>query len=151
MSATFKMQCGSCGQHIECPNELFGQSIDCPSCGSRILAAESPPPPPSIPQAIPPVAPPPPIAFNPPPPNPEIFVQRIQKRGEFVGAGCFLQTVGLVLIICGFWLIFPIFIGLALIFWGSMIARKYVCPSCGNPLADKYVSMCPVCRCCLRK
>jgi DNA-directed RNA polymerase subunit RPC12/RpoP len=66
MSDTFKMECPECGQHIECPNELFGQSVDCPSCGSAILTGESPISAPPVLQASPPIAPRPPLPPKPP-------------------------------------------------------------------------------------
>ncbi|MEJ0089472.1 MAG: hypothetical protein WDM80_06980 [Limisphaerales bacterium] len=33
----FKMTCPKCGQPIECPNELYDQLIDCPSCSNKVL------------------------------------------------------------------------------------------------------------------
>jgi hypothetical protein len=62
-----------------------------------------------------------------------------------------IQGVGLLVIIFGFWLIFPIFIGLALIFVGGRMAIKYICPQCKNRLPGRGMTMCPVCRCGLRK
>lgn len=41
MSDTFKMECPKCGQHIECPNELYNQPVPCPTCREQVLAAPS--------------------------------------------------------------------------------------------------------------
>ncbi len=38
-----KMECPSCKQHLDVPDELVGQTIDCPSCGENIAVQEAEP------------------------------------------------------------------------------------------------------------
>ena len=135
------MDCPSCGGSFEFPSDAAGQDAPCPHCSQKILLwsadVKAPVMPPLIPPAI--------------PPNPEVLVQPIQKKGELVGAGCFVEGIGIVLMVCGFWFIPLILIGLGLIIWGGRMAIKFICPSCKNRLPDRDVTMCPVCRCRLRK
>jgi hypothetical protein len=57
MSDFFKISCPKCTQHIECPNELIGQFLDCPNCGDRILALQHAASDPAHNMALPPLIP----------------------------------------------------------------------------------------------
>jgi hypothetical protein len=46
-----KMDCERCGEHIEYPSEMAGQSIQCPACQHTIMLL-SPPPPPQPPKTM---------------------------------------------------------------------------------------------------
>ena len=39
-----KFNCPKCGQHIEAPKEMEGQSVGCPSCNYKITIRSLPPP-----------------------------------------------------------------------------------------------------------
>jgi hypothetical protein len=43
MSDSFKIACPMCGQHIECPNELYGQPVVCPSCHQQLVVTQTSP------------------------------------------------------------------------------------------------------------
>ena len=119
-----RMICGSCGGSIEFPRDSKGLESPCPHCGQNILLwAEDVQPGSSFKQ------------------------HQIQKKNEIIGVGCLVQGIGLLVIIFGFFWIFPIFIGIILLVIGSRMAVKYVCPQCKNPLAGKDVRICPVCKC----
>lgn len=74
------------------------------------------------------------------------------KKTEFVGKGCFLQGLGLLLPFIG-WAFLGVvgavvgaFAGVALLLSGGRQSFSWRCSECGNPLADDKVRICPVCR-----
>jgi rubrerythrin len=64
------------------------------------------------------------------------------KKSEFMGAGCMVQAVGLVLLF-----VWPIgtFIGIALLIYGGTMSGKFICSNCGNPVV-KTSTLCPHCK-----
>jgi hypothetical protein len=66
-----------------------------------------------------------------------------KPKYEKSGGGCLVQLIGLIALF-----FFPIgtLFGIGLFFAGSAMSRKWRCSSCGNPIADKYVSICPTCK-----
>ncbi len=74
------------------------------------------------------------------------------KRSEFVGIGCLIQATGIILAIMavgvfGDFGLIPGFILFAVcLVAGSLKAKQWTCGACGNPLANKDVKICPVCR-----
>lgn len=83
---------------------------------------------------------------------------RPQRKSALLGGGCLVQglaftlaLVGLALLVgapvVGLFLGIPLLIAsLSLFFVGSRMARKWVCPTCRNPIAAKDVKLCPACR-----
>lgn len=75
-----------------------------------------------------------------------------KRKNELVGKGCFIQGLGLLAPILLFLLFGPggLIAGLVLLvillLVGSRLSVKWVCGSCRNPLPDKSVKMCPVCK-----
>lgn len=87
-----------------------------------------------------------------------------KKKTEFVGLGCVIQGLSLVGIYAGFMIggvlgaftsadvaiaagvIGGLVIMVPLFIWGSMLSKKWVCSECRNPLFDKKVKICPVCK-----
>ncbi len=64
-----------------------------------------------------------------------------KKKSEFLGVGCLIEAVGLVLLF-----LFPIgtIIGVILLVVGSRYSYKYVCSECGNKV-EKTSKICPHC------
>ena len=52
-----KIQCPSCDQRLEIPEELAGQTIECPACNTSLTAPALAAPPPPLPTPPPPIAP----------------------------------------------------------------------------------------------
>jgi hypothetical protein len=91
--------------------------------------------------------------------NPELSAKR-EKVSSFAGAGCLLQAAGLLAPFVLYGLFAAVAgaaagaIGLAvglvllvvLFIIGSRKAVKWRCGNCKNPVADKAVRICPVCR-----
>ena len=79
------------------------------------------------------------------------MVSRIIKKTEMAGAGRLSQIVGIIIFLGSFGA-FPIgtFIGFvimtSLFIIGRKMATKYSCSSCGNPVDNKKVRTCPVCK-----
>jgi DNA-directed RNA polymerase subunit RPC12/RpoP len=131
-----KMVCERCGEHIEYPSEMAGQSIQCPACQHTIkLLSPLPPPqpPPTIPQ-------PPPVKAT------------IERKSSLAGIGCLLQGLGAVCFVLAVAtiktaigpVIFGI-LGLWLLFYGSRKATWLECSLCGGKLSHQRVSICPHC------
>ncbi|HSW63665.1 MAG TPA: hypothetical protein VLH56_10215 [Dissulfurispiraceae bacterium] len=76
---------------------------------------------------------------------------KIKTKTEFAGAGCLVQGVGILVGLASF-AVFPIgtliggLLGLGLLIHGSRMSQKLRCSDCGNPIADRAVRICPVCR-----
>ena len=45
-----KIPCSNCNQRLEIPDELAGQTIECPACNARLAVPTLEPPPPTTPQ-----------------------------------------------------------------------------------------------------
>lgn len=67
---------------------------------------------------------------------------RKKRKGEFAGAGCLVQGVGLLLLF-----FFPIgtIVGVFLLLAGSLMSVKLICGNCGNKV-EKESKICPACR-----
>jgi hypothetical protein len=80
------------------------------------------------------------------------LVARREKVGQFVGAGCFIQGVGLGAPFVLYFLAGPVgavigvLILVVLFFVGSAKAKNWRCSNCKNPIADANVRICPVCK-----
>ena len=75
-------------------------------------------------------------------------VERVTERA---GAGCLVQLVGLAIMGGGLpfgmgGLVFSIPIGIACLFVGARMARKFRCGKCKNPISSKHSKLCPACR-----
>lgn len=82
-----------------------------------------------------------------------IYAKR--KRGsEFVGVGCLLQGLGLLIILGSFatgpGILLGIPLGIILLVAGGRKAIIWRCGHCGNRLADKKVKICPTCHAILK-
>ncbi len=64
-----------------------------------------------------------------------------KKKSEFIGVGCWIQLIGIVLLF-----LFPIgtIIGVALLVIGSRFSYKFICSECGNKV-EKTSKICPHC------
>lgn len=76
---------------------------------------------------------------------------RIQRRSSFVGTGCFIQALGLILGgIIAFtipvigWVI-GLLLAVGLLINGSNKSVKLECSNCHNPIANVRVKLCPAC------
>jgi hypothetical protein len=84
-----------------------------------------------------------------------------KKKSEFAGIGCVYQAIGLLCpiifsfltavvigteegITVGF--LIGLFLMLILLLYGSRKSIKWICGNCRNPIADKSVNVCPVCK-----
>ena len=67
----------------------------------------------------------------------------ITKKSQFIGTGCLIQILGLLLLF-----VFPIgtIIGILLLITGSRLKVKLVCSECGNKIDGKEVKLCPTCK-----
>jgi hypothetical protein len=76
---------------------------------------------------------------------------RVEARSEFIGSGCAIQALALV-VPWPFALIgfegFLLGLGLALVLFivGSAKSKSYRCSACKNPVATKDVRVCPACK-----
>lgn len=77
---------------------------------------------------------------------------KLKRKSEFVGEGCIWQGIGLLAPVVGYYLlgitgvVFGGIVLLALLVVGSNKSTKWVCGNCRNPVVDKGVRMCPVCK-----
>ena len=84
-------------------------------------------------------------------PQPQVTTGKIKKKTEMAGAGCLIQFLGIIIFVVSL-AIFPIgtvigiFIMISLFIIGSQKATKYYCDTCGNPVDNKKVKICPVCK-----
>lgn len=85
------------------------------------------------------------------PPLEKLRTARIQQRGSFVGTGCLVQALGLILgvtltavIPLIGWLI-GLVVAVGMLISGGRMAIKYECSNCHNPIASKRVKLCPAC------
>jgi hypothetical protein len=98
------------------------------------------------PQGQYPQAPYPPGAWQPGPPKPRL------RKGEFIGVGCFVQGIGLLLPylfyvalgVAG--ALVGIIVCLGLLVLGGRMSTKWLCGACKNPIANGSVEICPTCR-----
>jgi len=120
--------CEVCGGHIEHPPELMWREIICPHCDAATKLG------------MPPRAG---ASYGQPSSEQMIPRAKVKRRGEFVGSGCFLQGIGVILLF-----LFPLgtVIGIILILWGGRLAIKYECGACGNRVDGRHVKICPVCK-----
>lgn len=84
-------------------------------------------------------------------PEPQPITGRIRKKTEMAGAGRLCQAAGTVIFLgslgafpIGTAVGIPIMISLFII--GRRMATKYYCGSCGTPLDNREVKMCPACK-----
>ena len=68
---------------------------------------------------------------------------KIKRKGITAGPGCLVEVLGLVLLF-----FFPIgtLVGIVFLMVGSQMSLKLVCSECGNPIDNKSVKLCPVCK-----
>jgi hypothetical protein len=97
------------------------------------------------------------IPANDPPPQEKTHKQpkkpkaHVKVQSSFIGSGCLIQGIGLMLFL-GSFLMFPIgpFFGILVLIgffiWGSINSRKLLCSECGNPIDNKKVKLCPACK-----
>ncbi|EKP5708476.1 TPA: hypothetical protein NI771_006514 [Pseudomonas aeruginosa] len=77
---------------------------------------------------------------------------RIKTKVRFAGGGAFIQLLGVLAPVVGGVLLGVIggaiggVIGIALFFIGSEKSKFACCSECGNPVAGRFVKICPVCR-----
>lgn len=66
-----------------------------------------------------------------------------KPKYDQAGGGCLVQLIGVVLLF-----FFPLgtFLGACLLVGGSIMSRKWRCSSCGNPVIDNQVQICPTCK-----
>lgn len=126
-TAYFKIACPHCGVHIEFPKANHGEMTTCPSCTCTVTLR--------VPGYVEPIR----REVEP------VTLPRIAKlvsRSDFVGWGCLVQFIGVVLLF-----FFPLgtIIGLFVIIGGHRMAYKHYCGGCGNKLADKNARLCGVC------
>jgi hypothetical protein len=126
MPTELKAYCVHCGGGMEYPSELQGEKIVCPHCNTLTTLGQ-------------PITPPPVPAYH-----PGLYSKRatIKTKSEFIGGGCVVQGIGILVI----W-IFPIgtIVGIVLLLLGSRMALKTICSNCGNPVSNKRVTICPTC------
>lgn len=77
------------------------------------------------------------------------MAQQIRKN-EFAGKGAFVQFIGIVFLIGGFFLglrglIIGGLLGIGCLIAGSSMSKKLVCSNCGNRV-EKLSRVCPTCR-----
>lgn len=65
-------------------------------------------------------------------------------KTKITNGGVLIQLVGFVLLFIAFPL--GLTLGLVVIVLGGRVARQAICSECSNPLADKQVKRCPVCK-----
>ena len=77
---------------------------------------------------------------------------QIKRNSSLVGAGCFIQFIGIVCFIMGFVYILSIIapiicwpLGVWLLFAGSRKAVWYECSACGTKLSGRKLKICPNC------
>lgn len=81
-----------------------------------------------------------------------MFMAKRVRVTSFAGRGALVQGVGLLVpLILGLtfgWVgtLLGLIVAVVLFFKGSAMATFWRCGTCGNPLHDKQVRMCPVCR-----
>ena len=81
----------------------------------------------------------------------------LKRYSEVAGTGCLLQLLGLIApfllgaVMGPIGIVFGVILLVVLLLVGSRAAIKFKCGNCGNPVADKDVTMCPTCRATLRK
>lgn len=114
---------------MEFPSELQGEKIVCPHCGVLTTLGQAPVTPPPIPHY-----------------HPGLYQKQtanIKTKSEFIGVGCLVQFVGLVLLF-----FFPVgtIMGVFLLIIGGRLAIKNICSECGNNVANKKVKVCPSCQ-----
>ena len=74
------------------------------------------------------------------------------KKTEMAGKGCLVQALGIILALLlmslggVFGVALGLFVGVVLLLWGSRLAIAWKCGACLNPLADRTVLICPVCK-----
>ena len=83
--------------------------------------------------------------------NEEVRHAERKKKTEHFGVGCFVQALGVAILIGGIFLGIPgIIVGLivfiALLVYGSHLSVKWLCGNCGNSIDGKHVTICPVCK-----
>ena len=133
--------CASCGQPLEAPEDMEGDSIECPSCKVTMDVPQRF----SFPKikiAPPPLHPPMPVPTANPKTEP-IHQAILKTRPSTSGVGFGIQFVGFCLIF-----VWPIgtIIGIGLLVVGGSMSRKLVCGECGNKVDSHDVKMCPTCK-----
>ena len=124
---TLKIACPSCAEHVEFPAEMRGQIINCPHCGlSMTLVLPGAPPPAGLPEGF--------------TRQPEIK-SATKKSADWIGGGVILQIIGVLLCLTCYGAI----LGVPLIIWGGLMARKKKCSQCGIAV-DANAKICPACR-----
>ena len=79
------------------------------------------------------------------------MVKRV-RVSSFAGKGALVQAIGLMAPLVLWWLLggagaaIGLIVAMVLFVKGSSMAISWRCGSCGNPLHDKKVRMCPVCK-----
>lgn len=125
-------------QDLDAPPEMGGELIECPSCKQTIeVPRRSVTPTFKVASAT--TASPP--SFPPSPPQAS-HKAKIVAKTEFAGAGALVQLIGI--IAC--FTVVGIIVGIPMFIVGTKMSNKFTCGECGNPLADKNVRMCPVCK-----
>lgn len=126
----------------ECKREISDKATACPHCGCPIVAS---PPPVMVASQIPPQLPQQQA-------SPTVRAKIVKQSSSF-GAGCMVQALGLVSLLCALLTIFSgigpfIFgpIGVLLLIWGGRLAIWLECSACGSKIAHRRVSICPSCR-----
>lgn len=77
------------------------------------------------------------------------------RVSSFAGKGALVQAFALLMpLICGWlWgslgLAVGVLLAVVLFLKGSAMALSWRCGACGNPLHDKHVKLCPVCKDCV--
>ena len=66
------------------------------------------------------------------------------QRRIGAGAGLFIEVLGFFTLF--FFFPWGIIIGIVFMLTGARMRRGWRCGKCGNPVADKYVRMCPTCK-----
>jgi hypothetical protein len=69
---------------------------------------------------------------------------QVKVKWKTSGVGCLVQLIGLVL--CFLFFPFGLIIGLALLIFGSNMAREFQCSECKNKLSNRKVTVCPTCK-----
>jgi len=125
---TTKCACLHCQQNIEfvvaefvpsgdTAKEQIGQSVPCPHCGQMtVLRMEK-----NTPQI-------------------QQFARKV--KGDKIGTGVIVQIIGVALCVT----VYGLVIGVPLIIWGALLARRVACSECGTILNNREVKLCPCCK-----
>ena len=125
-----KTCCRHCKRPIEFPADLLGNWVECPHCQLETkLEMKAPTP-------VPVVASAPPAAV----PATVLYAER--KNSDWVGIGCVVQFVGVILLF-----FFPIgtIFGIILLMAGGIYSRKKICSECGAQIMGRKTSHCRAC------